>query len=119
MFLDMGRLKILLNILDVFFFTFWGFTTIEIIPLVAVHGLSFQSLNEVVAFLFSLTGLIFLSLKVWFFFANSRMTILHRKEDLKTKEIDNIQKIRERYLFQDELENLPVEEIEKSRKRMP
>lgn len=118
MFLDMGRLKVVLNILDVFFFTFWGFTTIEILPFVVVHGFNFNTLNQLVAFLFSFTGLVFLGLKVYFFFVNSRMANRHQKEDLRKKEIDNNLKVRDSCLFRRHFDELSDEEFEDSRLRI-
>ena len=118
MFLDMAKLKAFLNILDIFFFTFWGFTTIEIIPFIIIHGFNFNTLNQVVAFLFSFTGLIFLGLKVYFFFVNSRMSIRHQKEDLRKKEIDNNLKVRDSYLFRRDIDGLTDEEYKESRDRI-
>lgn len=120
MFTDMGRLKVFLNILDVFFLSWWGFTTIEMIPFLMAHGFNFGTLNQLVAFLFSLAGLVFLIVKVYFFIEHSALDSKLKKETIRGEELDNNEKVRDNYisLFKNDIDNLSEEEKQKSAERL-
>jgi len=84
----MQQIKEFLNFLDVIVGTFWGFTMIEIIPILLsgqVTNTLLSNASGIVNLLLAIAGLIYLILRAWHFY---RMSILHwayRKEELIKK----------------------------------
>jgi len=84
----MQQIKDFLNFLDVIVGTFWGFTMIEIIPILLsgqVTNTLLSNASGIVNLLLAIAGLIYLILRAWHFY---RMSILHwayRKEELIEK----------------------------------
>jgi hypothetical protein len=84
----MQQVKDFLNFLDIIVGTFWGFTMIEIVPLIIsgqVANTLLSSISGVVNLLVAFAGLVYLILRAWHFY---RMSILHwayRREELIEK----------------------------------
>ncbi len=88
----MQQVKDFLNFLDIIVGTFWGFTMIEIVPLIIsgqVANTLLSSISGVVNLLVAFAGLVYLILRAWHFY---RMSILHwayRREELIEKKRNN------------------------------
>jgi hypothetical protein len=84
----MQQIKDFLNFLDIIVGTFWGFTMMEVVPLLVSGGGSAAFLSSASGFvnlLLAIAGLVYLIMRAWHFY---RMSILHwayRREELIEK----------------------------------
>jgi hypothetical protein len=88
----MHQVKEFLNFLDYIVATFWGITVVEVVPILATNGLSIDimtSLSDLVKFLFSIAGLIYLVFRLIHFIRMSKINIEIRKEELYEKQNAN------------------------------
>lgn len=91
----MQQIKDFLNFLDYIVATFWGFTVIEIMPLLTSGSASFTLLNsvsELVKVLFAIAGLIYLVVRLIHFIRISKINLEFRKEELQEKKNANFYK---------------------------
>lgn len=91
----MQQIKDFLNFLDYIVATFWGFTVIEIMPLLTSGSASLTVLNSVSEFikvLFAIAGLIYLIVRLMHFIKMSKINIDIRKEELEEKKNANFYK---------------------------
>jgi hypothetical protein len=88
----MQQVREFLNFLDYIVATFWGITVVEVIPILASNGLSFEilgSLSDLIKFLFSIAGLVYLVFRIIHYVRISKINVLIRQQELKKLENEN------------------------------
>ena len=88
----MHQVRDFLNFLDYIVATFWGFTLVEVVPVIATEGLSFNilsSLSEFIKILFAIAGLIYLVFRLIHFVKMSKINVQIRNQELKKLEGEN------------------------------
>jgi hypothetical protein len=87
----MHQIKEFLSFLDVIVGTFWGFTLIEVIPLVSLGTGVLSSIDNIIKILFALVGLIYTTVRMIHFIKISKINRDYRNEELREKKIINYQ----------------------------
>ena len=88
----MHQVREFLNFLDYIVATFWGFTLIEVVPIVTGGNILpeiMSSLSDFIKVLFSIAGLIYLIFRLIHFIRMSKINIEIRKEELYEKQNAN------------------------------
>ena len=88
----MQQVKDFINFLDYIVATFWGFTLVEIIPVVVTGGLfpnMLSSISDFIKVLFAIAGLIYLIVRLIHFVRMSKINLEIRKEELYEKQNAN------------------------------
>lgn len=87
---NMQQLKDILSFLDIVVGTFWGFTVMEVIPLVTSGTtIVFTQVDNAIKILFALVGLIYTIVRLIHFYKISKLNREFRKQEVIEKENAN------------------------------
>jgi hypothetical protein len=89
--LSMANLKAIINFFDIFFATFWGFTFIEIAPILMINGYAdlFSEIDNTIKALFAFVGLVYAIMRAYFYFQKSVIYVKIQHEELRKKKQEN------------------------------
>ncbi len=116
----MGSLKAIINFFDIFFITIWGFTVIDIMPLLVVKGGYdiFNSVDSSIKVASAFVGLIYFSCRIYFYVHKSKNEVLIQKQQIREMEIKNNKMDLNNYMFRGQINDLSKEEFEESERRL-
>lgn len=117
---EMASLKAIINFLDVLFITIWGFTVIDIAPLLLVKGGYdiFGSVDATIKVASAFVGLIYFVFRIYFYVQKSKMDMLLQKQQIRELEIKNNKSDLNNYLFRGQIESMPENEYKESSDRL-
>jgi hypothetical protein len=105
---EMGSLKAIINFFDIFFITIWGFTVIDIMPLLVVKGGYdiFNSVDSSIKVASAFVGLIYFSCRIYFYVHKSKNEVLIQKQQIREMEIKNNKMDLNNYMFRGQINDL-------------
>ena len=114
------NLKSIYTLLDIFFGAVWGFTIIDIIPLVAINGgnIIFSNLDNGIKVVSALFGLIYFAIRIYFYYHKSKGELSLLREQTKDLELKNLANEMTNFLFRNSIDAIDREEFEKSKERL-
>ena len=114
------NLKVLYTSLDIIFGTIWGFTILDLIPLVVVNGgnIVFSNIDNSIKVASALFGLIYFGFRIYFYYHKSKSEISLLKEQAKELELKNISTEKKQFVFREFIENMPEELYVESENRL-
>ena len=115
------NLKHLYLTLDILFGTIWGFTLVDLLPLILLSNTNqlFANLDNSIKVISALVGLVYFAVRIYFYYHKSKSEIEYLKQQTKELEIKNIQTENANFLFRKEIEgDMSREEFEKSKERL-
>lgn len=115
------NLKNLYLTLDIIFGTIWGFTLVDLIPLILLSNTNqlFANLDNSIKVMSAFVGLVYFAFRIYFYYHKSKNEIEYLKQQTKELEIKNIQTENANFLFRKEIEiDMSREEFEKSKERL-
>ncbi len=114
------NLKYLYLTLDILFGTIWGFTLVDLLPLLLLSNTNqlFTNLDNSIKLTSAFVGLVYFAVRIYFYYHKSKSEIEYLKQQTKELEIKNIQSENANFLFRKEIESLPTEEYLKSKERL-
>jgi len=117
---EMASLKAIINFFDVLFFTIWGFTVIDIAPLLLVKGGYdvFGSVDTSIKVASAFVGLVYFIFRIYFYVHKSKNDVLLQKQQIRELEIRNNKADLNNYLFREQIAEIPKEEFEESERRL-
>lgn len=101
-------------------FTFiWGLSMIELVAILWTNtNLIFSNVDNGTKALFSIAGLIYFALKIFFFYHKSTGERKLQAQQIRNLEIENNKKDIENFMFGKELRDMKKEDFEESQKRL-
>jgi len=117
---EMASLKSIINFFDVLFITIWGFTVIDIAPLLLVKGGYdvFGSVDDSIKVASAFVGLIYLGVRTYVYFHKSKNEMLIQKQQIRELEIKNNKADLNNYLFREQIDSIPESEYQESSDRL-
>lgn len=89
----MHQIKDILNYMDMIVGTFWGFTLLELVPLLSTGTtIVFTQLDNVIKILFAFVGLIYTIIRMLHFIKKSKQDLLYREQEIIEKQNANFRK---------------------------
>lgn len=107
----MQQIRDFLNLVDYLFATLWGYTLIDLIPHLSTSYV-FSSIDNVIKSLFALVGLIYASVRCYFYYkrgirANARAILEEQKlaQEIENNRVDFYKKFNNEFLKDSKYEN--------------
>ena len=89
----MHHVKDFLNYVDMIVGTFWGFTLLEIVPILSTGTtIVFTQLDNVIKILFAFVGLIYAIVRLYNFIHMAKLNLDYRKQEIIEKQNANFRK---------------------------
>jgi len=114
------NLKELYIALDFIFTIIWGFTIIDVMPLIIVGNshLIFSNLDNGIKVASALIGLIYFVIRIYFYYHKSKVEISYLKEQKTELELRNKNNEVQNFMFAKDFAEMKMEEFENSKKRL-
>jgi hypothetical protein len=85
----MQQVKEFLNLIDVFFATFWGLILTEVVPILTSGAYVLSSIDNIIKVSFSLVGLVYTVVRMLHFIQMSRLNKEYRRQEIIEKKMNN------------------------------